>query len=118
MKSQWEMPAWMHQYADLVTDTGDDGVEGTMNLYKHGAADLIETQEGRCVAVNAQVGLLVGLHARGMLVDVEPCPLRPKTTFGCSDCERFFTAEEALEHVMQCDCGGKIQSIIPEDGDE
>jgi hypothetical protein len=71
----WQMPDWMKQYADLITDTLPGGVDETMNKYGVGSSDVIATDEGKALSVNAQVGLLIALRSRGLLKEVPPCSL-------------------------------------------
>ena len=73
--ANWKMPDWMAQYEPLISDAGPDGVAATMDRYKSASAALLATDEGRALAVNAQVGLLVGLHAAGLLQEPQQCPL-------------------------------------------
>ena len=113
--NKWEMPPWMHQYVSMISDVGAEGLEGTMGGYGASSQEVLVRPEGRAVAVNAQVSLLVALHARGLLKDVPPCKLQVKLTFACPDCEKSFTAQAALELGMICPCGGKIRSITKED---
>lgn len=114
MSDHWPMPDWMRQFEVMISDAAGPGVEDTMNLYGRKAAALMGTEEGRAISVNAQVGLLVALHARGLLKDVPPCPLEPKHTVACPNCEKSFTATQALEAGMRCPCGGSIRSVIEE----
>lgn len=113
--SKWTIPPWMIQYEGMISDIGADGVEATMALYGQRCQDMLVTPEGRALSANAQVGLLVALHARGLLKDVPPCKLQAPLTLACSACEKSFTAQSALELGMHCSCGGSIRSIIKED---
>lgn len=71
--TKWEMPEWMKPYQDLFSETSDP--EKTMSGYNTAASDLLGTEEGRAVATNAQVGLLVTLHTSGLLKETSACSL-------------------------------------------
>ncbi len=77
MAIPWTMPPELEQYRGFLRDIGP-GVEKVMSGYSGKAADLVMTDEGRAVSVNAQIGLLVVLKAAGLLVDVPSCPLEKK----------------------------------------
>lgn len=65
----WPMPTWLKPYEIFFRDTGAFSVEANMNMYgaKAGNRLACADPELRSILVNAQVGLLVALHAAGLL---------------------------------------------------
>ena len=66
-QNKWAMPEWMEPYRVLFNNTGGNTVEECMNrkdvtVFNNAPMALI------CVAVEAQVGLLMSLYDKGKLV--------------------------------------------------
>lgn len=74
--SKWNTPDWMVQYVEDLRDLSMPQDLGTvMESECAKVAFLIQTPEGRALSVNAQIGLLVSLHAQGLLKDKTSCSL-------------------------------------------
>ena len=67
----WRMPGWMQQYADYITNTGSsepDRVTLVERMYNGQADPRVNLPLSTLQAcVKAQVGLLYGLHEKGLL---------------------------------------------------
>jgi hypothetical protein len=64
----------MLQFESDISDSAE-GVEKTMTEdWSSRATDLLLTPAGRALSVNAQIGLLVRLHAAGLLKEALACP--------------------------------------------
>jgi len=71
--ASWKMPDWLKPYEEFFGDTGAFSVEALMNTYGAKAANRLAQGGGddvlmlRALMVNAQVHLLTGLNAMGLL---------------------------------------------------
>ncbi len=64
--AKWTMPEWMEPYRDLFCNTGGNSVEELMSDKSANVANNA-VRAALIVAVRSQVGLLTGMHERGLL---------------------------------------------------
>lgn len=75
MSDDWTMPEWMEPYRELIRNTGGNPIEELVNDRTTNAQSNM-IRAALIVAVESQVGLLMSLHAKGLLAPVEQSEVR------------------------------------------
>jgi len=71
--SKWTCPPWLRAYEALIPDLAGLDIEEIMNSRSKKIAE-VNPESYKLVAVNAAVGLLTALRAKGLLKEEEKEP--------------------------------------------